>query len=124
EQCRLDRVWLLPAGQPPHKRDAVITAGKSRAEMLEFAVAGYPQFEVNRRELRREGASYTVETLAELQAEDPARELFFLIGADSLIELPTWREPRRILELATVVAVNRGDRPLPDLAPIKMALGP
>ncbi|MGE3313535.1 MAG: nicotinate-nucleotide adenylyltransferase [Planctomycetaceae bacterium] len=115
EQCVLDQIWFLPAGDPPHKPGKSISPGKTRAEMLEFAIAGHPQFAVNRMELEREGKSFTFETLGRLQKEEPGRELFFLIGADSLADLPTWREPRRILELATIVAVNRGDRPLPDI---------
>lgn len=118
EQCALDEVWFLPAGNPPHKPEVTITDGKLRADMLELATAGMPQFRVNRMELSRGGKTYTVDTLAELHTEDPQRELYFLIGADSLDDLPTWREPRRIAELATLVAVNRGDRPLPDVAAI------
>ena len=123
EQCELDEVRFLPAGSPPHKQGAAITPGKARAEMLEFAVAGMPQFRIDRRELQRAGPSYTVETLQQLHDEDATRDLFFLIGADSLTDLPTWREPQRILELATVVAVNRGDRPLPDLSTLTAHLG-
>lgn len=115
EQCQLDAVWFLPAGDPPHKGAKTITPGNARVEMLDFAIAGHPSFHVSRMELERDGKSYTFQTLERLHAEDPARELFFLIGADSLADFPTWREPRRILELATIVAVNRGDRPLPDV---------
>ena len=114
EQCRLDQVWFIPAASPPHKQDLTITAGERRAEMLELAVAGMPQFAVNRTELKRQGPSYTVDTLAELRDEDPDRELFLLIGADSVDEFPTWREPRRIADLATLVVINRG-RTAPDL---------
>jgi len=117
EQCGLDAVWFLPAGSPPHKRRDV-TPGIERLEMLQLAIAGHEAFAVSDRELKREGTTYTVDTLTELHAEQPDAELFFLIGADSLHDLPTWREPRRILELATIVAVNRGDRPLPDLEEI------
>jgi nicotinate-nucleotide adenylyltransferase len=109
EQCGLDAVWFLPAGSPPHKRRDV-TPGRQRLEMLQLAIAGHEAFAVSDRELKREGTSYTVDTLTELHAEQPDAELFFLIGADSLHDLPTWREPKRILELATIVAVNRGDR--------------
>jgi nicotinate-nucleotide adenylyltransferase len=118
EQCALDEVWFLPAGSPPHKADAAITDGKHRAEMLELATAGMPRFRVNRMELSRAGKTYTVDTLTQLHTEDAGRELFFLIGADSLGDLPTWRQPQRISELATIVAVNRGERPLPDVAAI------
>jgi len=123
EQCRLDNVWLLPARIPPHKLNADISPGKFRSEMLEFATAGYPEFSVNTMELDREGPSYTVDTLQQLTDEDSTRELFFLIGADSLKDLPTWREPQRIAELATIVAVNRGDKPLPDLKELSNQLG-
>jgi len=114
EQCRLDRVLLIPSGQPPHKSPDALSDGKLRSEMLEFAFSGMPHFGVDRRELHRAGTTYTVETLEEFHRDFPDAELFFLIGGDSLSDLPTWKEPARILELATIVAVNRGDRPLAD----------
>jgi nicotinate-nucleotide adenylyltransferase len=127
ERCReelgLDEVRLIPAGEPPHKTDRTLTPGEMRAEMLEFATAGNPQFVVDRRELKRAGRSYTVETLGEFHAELPDAELYFLMGADSLADLPQWREPERIAELATIVAVNRGDRPLPDATTLAATLG-
>jgi len=76
--------------------------------MIELATAGHRAFAVNRMELDRRGPTFTVETLSRLHADDPTRELFFIVGADSLADLPTWREPRQIARLATVVAVNRG----------------
>ena len=108
EKCRLDEVWFVPAALPPHKLDAVISPAKNRVEMIELAIAGNPQFKVCPIELDRAGPSYTVVTLEQLHAEDPSRELFLLVGADSIREMPTWRQPQRILELATIVAVNRG----------------
>ena len=124
EQCQLDEVWFVPAAEPPHKREATISPAKARCEMVEFAIAGHPQFRLSTVEIDRSGPSFTVTTLEQLHAEDPDRELFLLIGADSLRDLPLWREPRRILELATVVAVNRGNRPAPDRATIDARLGP
>lgn len=123
EQCRLDRLWLMPAGQPPHKSAEALSEGKRRAEMLELAIAGAPQFEVDRRELQRSGTTFTFETLEEVHGEKPDAEVFFLIGGDSLNDLPTWRNPARILELATVVAVNRGDRPFPHDGPLVAKVG-
>ena len=126
ERCReelgLDEVRFIPTGDPPHKDQAGLSSGKARAEMLEFATAGNPQLVVDRRELGRPGRSYTVDTLAEVRAEFPEAELFFLMGADSLADLPGWREPGRIAELAWVVAVNRGRRP-PDRAALVAGLG-
>jgi nicotinate-nucleotide adenylyltransferase len=114
EACRLDQVWFLPSGRPPHKPNETISPSEARIEMLELAVAGHPGFSVCTLEIERGGTTYTVDTLEHLHRDDPTRELFFLIGADSLADLPSWREPERIVQLATIVAVNRGDRPLPD----------
>ncbi|MFO1021544.1 MAG: nicotinate-nucleotide adenylyltransferase [Planctomycetales bacterium] len=124
EQARLDQVWFLPAGAPPHKRDHVITDGKQRAEMLEFALAGLKEFVVDRREIKRPGPSYTVETLRELHAEHPGHEFFFLLGGDSLFDFPTWREPKEIATLAPLVVVNRGQATLPPLDSLIPTLGP
>lgn len=124
EQCQLDEVWFIPAGNPPHKLGAAITPGKRRLEMLEFAIAGHPAFRTESIELKRTGPSYTVETLTELRRTRPTDEFFLLIGADSLRDLPQWREPRRILELATVVAVNRGAGSAEIPAELEAAAGP
>jgi len=118
EQCALDEVLFIPAGSPPHKLSQTITPGKARMEMLELAIGGHDQFRIDRRELLKDAPSFTYETLAELCAEDASHELFFLMGADSLRDFPTWREPGQILKLATLAVVNRGDQPPPDLAPI------
>lgn len=123
EECELDRVLFLPCSQSPHKPNGAIASGNQRAEMLQFAVAGDPRFGVCRIELERSGPSFTVETLRQLRVEQPDSEFFFLMGADSLADLPLWREPQAILELATIVAVNRGQRPPLDLASLETRLG-
>lgn len=110
QELQLDEVHFLPAGNPPHK-SGEISDGHARADMLGLAISGYPEFSVDRREIRRSGPSYTVLTLEELAAEHPDAELFFLMGADSINDFPGWREPNRILELSTVVGVNRPGRP-------------
>jgi nicotinate-nucleotide adenylyltransferase len=107
EQCRLDQVWFLPAAIPPHKQGHVLSDVEQRIEMLELAVAGNPAMIVSRLEADRGGVTYTVETLEALRAEDPQRELLFLMGADSLADLPNWREPARICELTIPVVVRR-----------------
>ncbi|MEO2013109.1 MAG: nicotinate-nucleotide adenylyltransferase [Fuerstiella sp.] len=113
QQLSLDQVRLVPAGSPPHKTGMNITDGHARADMLQLAVSGYPEFVVDRREIRREGQSFTVQTLADFRNDFAEAELFFLMGADSLRDIPTWREPNRIFELATIVAVNRPGLPEP-----------
>lgn len=107
EQLNLSQIRLLPAGAPPHKTGKGITDGHTRADMAQLAISGYPEYTVDRREIRREGPSFTVDTLTGLRTEFPDAELFFLMGADSLRDIPTWKDPEQILESATVVAVNR-----------------
>ncbi|GAC1475485.1 MAG: hypothetical protein NVSMB9_28140 [Isosphaeraceae bacterium] len=92
-----------------------------RLEMVRIAVAGHPAFEVSDVEARSPGPHYSVETLGTIRRDRPEDDLFFLIGADSLADLPSWREPEAIARLATVVVVNRpgtpplGSSPLPVL---------
>jgi nicotinate-nucleotide adenylyltransferase len=107
EQCGLDALWFLPAAVPPHKRDRELTPAALRIDMLQLAIAGHPAFSVCTYETDRGGVNYTVETLRHLRAEDPDRQLFFLLGADMLLDLPHWREPEKIIELALPVAVCR-----------------
>lgn len=122
EFCALDRVWFVVAGAPPHKRGDR-TAVADRLEMVRIAIAGHPAFEVSEIEAQRPGPHYSVETLEQIRRERPGDDLFFLIGADSLRDLPTWREPAQIATLATIVVVNRpGIDPtllvaLPDFGP-------
>ena len=124
EACRLDQVWFMPAAAPPHKRHYALTSAEQRIEMLELAIGGNEQFAVSRLEVDRGGVSYTVETLAQLKAEAPERELFFLLGADSLVDLPGWREPARICELAIPVAVRRPDVAEPKLDTLAPLVSP
>lgn len=116
EACELDEVWLIPTGNPPHKSQTGISPAKARVEMLQMALAGLREYSVNQMEVKRQGTTYTYETLEQLTKDQPERELFFLIGADSLFDLPKWKKPERIAELATIVAVNRGGESEPDLS--------
>ena len=106
EACGLDRVWFVVAGSPPHKPGERTAVGH-RLEMARIAVAGHPAFEVSEVEARRPGPHYSVETLEQVRRDRPGDDLFFLIGADSLADLPFWRHPEEIARLATVVVVNR-----------------
>jgi nicotinate-nucleotide adenylyltransferase len=106
ESCELDLVLFVVAGEPPHKRGDR-TSVNHRLEMARLATAGHSSFEVSEIEAKRPGPHYSVETLAAIRQERPDDELFFLIGADSLVDLPLWREPDRICQLARLVVVNR-----------------
>ncbi|MHB8863587.1 MAG: nicotinate (nicotinamide) nucleotide adenylyltransferase [Pirellulaceae bacterium] len=107
EQCSLDRVWLLPAAHAPHKQNHRAASARHRVEMLRLALGGHSQIEVSMMEVDRGGVSYTVETLAEIHRQQPDAELFLLMGADTLEDLPHWRAPGRICELAIPVVVRR-----------------
>jgi nicotinate-nucleotide adenylyltransferase len=111
EQCELDAVWFLPAAVPPHKRAQELTPAPQRIEMLNLAVAGHPAFSVCTCETDRGGVNYTVDTLTRIHEEDPARELFFLMGEDMLLDLPHWREPAKVCELALPIVVHRAGMP-------------
>ena len=84
--------------------------------MLRLATAQRAEFRVSEREIDRGGPSYTVDTLREIAKEDPQADIFFLLGADALSELPTWRSPQEICDLATLAVVHRAGAPAPDLS--------
>lgn len=107
QQCRLDAVGFLPADVPPHKQDRELTPAAQRIEMLELAIAGNAAFSVCRYETDRGGVSYTVDTLTHFRELDPDRELFFLLGADMLLDLPHWRNAAKVCELALPIVVRR-----------------
>jgi nicotinate-nucleotide adenylyltransferase len=113
EQARLDEVWFIPNALSPLKQDQPPAAAKHRIEMLQLAIGGHESFKVSTIELDRGGISYTVDTLAEIAAQQPQAELFFLMGGDSLADLPLWREPQRICELALPLVVRRHGSPEP-----------
>ena len=118
EQLRLDGVRFVVAAQSPLKPRPPIDA-KHRLEMVRLATGGDARFSVDDQEIRRQGVSYTVETLRAVRAELPQAELFLLVGADSLHQFASWREPGSILELATLAAAYRGGFVLPNFEAIE-----
>lgn len=104
---QLDRVLFLPAGDPPHKADQRITPGQHRLAMLRLAIADEPAFEVSSLDLNGERPSYTVDLLARLRAATEPASLVFLMGEDSLRDLPTWHQPERIVTLAEIGVARR-----------------
>lgn len=116
EQLALDEVWLMPAAVSPFKVGRTQAPAKARLEMLELALAGSDHLRASPLEIDRGGVSYTVDTLAEIAARQPDAELYLLMGADALRDLPTWRESQRICELATPAVVRRGGSAQPDFS--------
>ena len=106
----LDRVFFVPASNPPH-RPGPVAAAADRLEMVRIATASNPAFEVSDLELRREGRSYTVDTLRAVSARHPGSELWFIIGSDAVAEIDSWREPDEVLRLARFAIVSRPGSP-------------
>lgn len=113
EACQLESVWFVPAAKSPHKTRQP-AAGSHRLEMIRLAIGGHEPFVVTDIELKREGVSYTAGTLEEIQKERPEDDLYFLIGADSLIDFPLWKQPEKICQLAQLIVVGRPNHPEPD----------
>jgi nicotinate-nucleotide adenylyltransferase len=106
EQARLDRVRFVPAALSPHKQASPPAAAADRLEMLRLATGGHPAFEVSTVELDRGGVSYTADTL-EAFAAAAADRLLLILGPDALTSLPGWQEPRRVIDAADILAVER-----------------
>jgi nicotinate-nucleotide adenylyltransferase len=104
ETLGLDRVLFVPAARPPHKRDADLAPARHRFAMTALAVSERPGFEVSDLEIRRDGPSYTVDTLASLEGQG---DLHLLIGSETFLDLLSWKEPRRVARLARLVVVPR-----------------
>lgn len=107
-QIELDSLLLMPMGQAPHREIAADPGAEVRLELAEAAAAGDDRFGVSRLEVDRDGPSYTVDTLRQLHDERPDEELVWLLGGDQAASLRRWREPEKVLELATVAATDRG----------------
>lgn len=107
QQLRLDVVHLLPAAVPPHKEVPDDPGVDVRIEMCRAAVGGDDRLGVCDVEARREGPSYTVDTLRELNERSPEDELTFIVGGDMALSLPTWRDPPGILALAQLGIAER-----------------
>jgi nicotinate-nucleotide adenylyltransferase len=109
ERLALDRLVFIPAAVQPLKVGQITGSAEQRLAMARLAFEPDSRFEIDSVEIDREGLSYTVDTLTGLVRREPAAERFLLVGADVLASFAKWREPRRILELARLVVLARGD---------------
>jgi nicotinate-nucleotide adenylyltransferase len=107
-QLELDTVVFMPMGRAPHREIVADPGPEVRFELAEAAVAEDERFTASRLEVDREGPSYTVDTLGELRREHPEDELVWILGGDQAAQLRRWREPEKVLELATVAVTSRG----------------
>ena len=110
EALKLDRLLLIPTGVSPHKQMSAGATSEDRLQMLRLSAAGIDKAEVSDIELKREGRSYTVDTLGTIRAENPGAELVLLMGTDMFTSFMTWREPESIMKLATLAVFCRGEK--------------
>lgn len=105
KQLDLDKVIFIPAGNPPHKNEGVLSANL-RYKMVEMAISDFEDFNISDYEIKKQGYSYTYETLKEFKSKD--NELYFITGADCLLNIEKWKNPEGIFKLSTFVVFNRG----------------
>jgi nicotinate-nucleotide adenylyltransferase len=117
QALRLGEVRFMPAGNPPH-REQTVADGEQRLAMVKAATAGQAGFVVDDRELRREGPSYSVDTLGVLRSEFPTRSLCLIVGMDAFLGLPKWHQWRELLDLAHLVVAHRPGWRAPSMGPL------
>lgn len=123
DRLKLSKVIFIPAGRPYLKVEQGITPARQRLEMVRLAIRPNPRFEASSIDIDRPGPSYTVDTLDVLRSTLPQdQEVYFIVGWDSLVSLPQWRDPERILEMCWLVGVPRPGLPAPDLRELEKAI--
>jgi len=111
EEFKLERVVFVPAGNPPHKQQDELEDCQHRMNMVCKAISHNPFFEVSAIETNRAGTTYTYETLEQLSNLYAGKELAFICGADSILNLTTWKNISRIFELSTILVTGRPNTP-------------
>lgn len=113
EYCRcllkLDRILFIPTGNPPHKNVSDLLNAEQRLRMVQRAIEDNPKFMVSDIEVTKDGLCYTIDTVNTLMRDPQYKHCFFrlLIGADSLLELHTWKSPEELLNLLPCIVMKR-----------------
>lgn len=118
----IERVHFVPASVPPH-REQPVASPELRTRMLEAALADEADFVVDRRELERDGPSYSIDTATSFREEFPERVICLLLGMDAFLGLPEWRDWQRLLDLVNIVVARRPGAALPESGPLGKLLG-
>lgn len=120
----LDRVLFMPVAQPPHKAERTLSSATDRLLMTRLAIGENPSFEVSGVEMERPGASYTIDSIEELQRSYGEQTTFFLVmAADSLAQIDTWKEPDRLLSMLEWAVGPRPGTALPDRRALEVRFG-
>ena len=104
-QLNLDKIIFMPTGSPPHKKDEEVLEASLRYNMVCEAIKNYEDFEISDYEIKKQGYSYTYETLEKFKTDD--NELYFITGADCLLDVEKWKNPEEIFKLSRFVVFNR-----------------
>ena len=107
QQLELDEVWFTPVGQPPHKPGRRISAAGHRVAMTRLAIATHPRFRVCEDDVDRPAPHYSLTLIQLLRTKHPQHSWTFIIGEDSLADLPKWHQPAALLELVTLAVARR-----------------
>lgn len=107
QELRLDKLYIMPAHVPPHKKGKTLSPDRDRLEMCRLAFADVDRVEVSDYECRQEGTSYTYLTCRYFKEQYPAAEIFWLVGTDMLRDFPTWKHPEEILASVTLAVCGR-----------------
>ena len=120
EELSLTRLFLVPAAQSPFKPDRQPTPANERLRLLRLALPGKTWCEIDEQEIKRGGVSYTIDTVRAYARQFPQAELFYLIGADHVSQLPKWREANELARLVEFVVIPRpGDGVADSAAPVR-----
>lgn len=107
ETLNLDQIIFIPAGEPWQKAQQEISPAQFRLQMVDLAIKDDPRFSSSDIEIKRPGATYAIDTVRELLAENPSNKYFWIVGADALAGMPTWHDFDELKKLIEIVAVNR-----------------
>lgn len=115
ESLGLHKILFIPAARPPHKSAKPAAPIADRLAMVKTAIAGRSGFEASDIELQRQGPSYTVDTLKELKKIHGGARLFFMTGADAILDIGSWKDYKRLFDLAEFVVFSRPGYDITDL---------
>ncbi|RDU23168.1 nicotinate-nucleotide adenylyltransferase [Anaerosacchariphilus polymeriproducens] len=107
EQFDLEQVLFIPTGNPPHKDISIFSTSKQRLEMVSLAIQDNSHFQLSTLEMEREGVIYTFRTLEIIKNQNPDTDYYFIMGADSLFDFESWKEPSKITEYCTLLVATR-----------------
>jgi nicotinate-nucleotide adenylyltransferase len=126
EKANLDVILFIPSARPPHKHHVLMFDAEQRFSMLSEAIKGNKKFRVSDIEMKREGPSYTIDTILEIKAElSPETELAFIVGRDNLYDMEMWKTPYDIIKECSILVADRicnQERDIPDWLKTKVQI--